>query len=82
MGGHDRGGVPIESDDERRAVVLERIGERLPDHLLVAEVDPVEKADGQADGPPAGELSSLGDNFHSAMPPAWAASRAPVAGKE
>jgi hypothetical protein len=40
--------MPIEGEDEREAIVLSRVGNGLPDDLLMAQVHAVEKADGQA----------------------------------
>src|SRR5207244_3970372 len=42
-------GMFVEGDDERDAIVLACIGDSLPDDLLMAEMDPVKHADGEAD---------------------------------
>ena len=49
--------MPVERDDEREGVVLARVGDGLPDDLLVAEMHAVENADGQADLAAAGASS-------------------------
>ena len=41
--------MPVEREHQRDGLVLARIGEGLPDDLLVAEMHAVEEADGQAD---------------------------------
>lgn len=46
--------VAVEGDDNGNALVLAGVGERLPDDLLVAEVDAVEDTDGHADFARAG----------------------------
>jgi hypothetical protein len=59
------GGMPVERDRERNPLVLPRVGNRLPDHLLVPQVHPVEHADGHADLPAARlEFARLPDQLH------------------
>ena len=41
--------MPVKRDHQREGVVLARVGDGLPDDLLVAEMHAVENADGQAD---------------------------------
>ncbi len=42
-------GMAVKGDDERDRIVLPRVGDGLPDDLLVAEMHAVKHADGQAD---------------------------------
>ena len=46
--------MPVKREHQREGVVLARVGDGLADDLLVAEVDAVKKADGQADLAAAG----------------------------
>ena len=41
--------MPVERNHQRNGVVLARVGDGLADDLLMAEMDAVKKADGQAD---------------------------------
>ena len=41
--------MPIEGEHEREGIVLARVGNGLPDDLLMAQMDAVEKTDGQTD---------------------------------
>ena len=49
VGRDDGVGMAIEGDDERERLVLARVGDGLPDDLLMAEMHAVEETDGQAD---------------------------------
>ena len=64
--GRDHGaGVPVERDHQRNGVVLPRVGDGLADDLLMAEMNAVENADGQADFATAGLQFVCGmDDFH------------------
>ncbi len=56
----------VKSEDERNRIMLPRVGDGLPDDLLVAEMNAVEHADGQANLAPAGGKFICGvDEFHS-----------------
>ena len=47
--GRDHGaGMPVEGEHQRNGVVLPRVGDGLADDPLMAEVDAVKNADGQA----------------------------------
>jgi hypothetical protein len=48
-GSHNLIGMLIEGHYCRYALVLTSVAERLPDDLLVAQMDPIEEADCQAD---------------------------------
>ena len=50
--------MPVEGQHQREGIVLARIGDGLPDDLLVAQMHAVEETDGQADLAAAG-FSSL-----------------------
>jgi hypothetical protein len=41
--------MAVEGDDQRDAAMLVRVGDSLPDDLLVAEMHAVEDADGETD---------------------------------
>jgi len=57
--------VPVKRDYQRNGVVLTCIGDGLADDLLMAEVDAVKKADGQADLAPGRLQFICGvDDFH------------------
>ena len=58
-------GMFVEGDDHRDGIVLARVGDGLPDDLLVAKMHAVEHADGQADLPTGGSKLSCGsEDFH------------------
>ena len=58
--------MPVKGEHQRDGVVLARIGDGLPDDLLVAEMHAVKNADGQADLAAAGVEFVRGvDDFHS-----------------
>ena len=68
VGRDDGVGMPVERDHQRDGVVLARVGDGLADDLLMAEVDAVKKADGQADFAAAGLQFICGmDDFHVAQ---------------
>jgi hypothetical protein len=48
VGCHDRIRMFIECDNERDAFVLLRVGDSLPDDLLMSEMNPVKNADSEA----------------------------------
>jgi len=55
----------VEGDDHRDCIVLPRVGDGLPDNLLVAKMHAVKHADGQADLPAGGSQFVCGsDDFH------------------
>ena len=59
--------MPVEGQHQRNGIVLARIGDGLPDDLLVAEMHAVKKADGQADLAAAGlEFIGGANDFHLA----------------
>ncbi len=41
--------MAIESNDQRKTLVLARIGDRLPDNLLMPQMHPIEKPNRKAD---------------------------------
>src|SRR5579859_3639297 len=45
--------MPVKGDHRRNGIMQSRIGDRLPDDLLMAQVDSVKNADRQADLPVA-----------------------------
>src|ERR1051326_250932 len=64
---HDAVGMPIKRNHQRNACVLPRIGYRLPDNLLVAQMDSIKKPNGQADLAPARlQILCCVDNLHQA----------------
>jgi hypothetical protein len=57
--------MPVERNHQRDGVVLVRIGDGLPDDLLMAKMDAIENADGQADFAPGWLQLVCGvDDFH------------------
>ena len=57
--------MAVESDRERHRVVLPRVGDRLPDDLLMPEMHAVKYADGQADlAVTIAQFICRADNFH------------------
>ena len=46
---NDGARMSVERDDHRHAVVLKRVGNGLPDHLLMSQVDAIKDPDGHAD---------------------------------
>ena len=58
--------MPVEGCDHRQRVVLARVGNGLPDDLLMAEMHAVEHADGQADLATAvAQLTCGADDVHN-----------------